>query len=592
MLGAMNPRAAALALCALGACADPLRSRDAGQGVVAGDVTDANDVADACADRCPVCAPGELSCADDGRAVLRCVDDGGGRVETTRCDVARGELCAEGRCVAPCAWAAETARSEGCAFVAATTLNASLGRQEEGQSPGQFPFAVVLANPWPVAAEVTVEGGGLTTPRAEAVPASSARTVTLPWVPALSEGGDPSAPASALARRGAYLVRSSLPVAAYQFSPLGFASTEGCDEARCRSFTNDASLLLPVAALGRRYTVVSRPTVRVLQQGQTRWQRAAGFVTVVATEDGTEVSVRLRALTLAGGDVPAGAPGETITRTLGRGDALQLVSGGAAACARPEPDTVHGDTFCQPVPAEDLTGSVVTASAPVAVFAGHDCALVPYNRFACDHLEEQLVADEGLGRRYVAPRTPHMAGEPDVLRVVATRPGTSVAFEPAAVHAPVALAAAGDFVEFEHRQGVAVTASAPVAVAQFLVGAGYDASTLLNVRGDPDMAMLPPVEQARGRYRFVAAPGFPDGVAIATVPAGERLRLDGADVTAAPVETMAGFDVHHLRVAPGAHTLEAARRGIRFGLLVSGLAPSTSYTYPGGLDLAPIAPPQ
>ena len=283
--------------------------------------------------------------------------------------------------------------------------------------------------------------------------------------------------------------------------------------------------------------------------------------------------------------------GETVRRTIGRGDAFQLVSAHGPLCARPEPDTVRGDTFCQPVAAEDLTGTVVTSSAPVAVFAGHDCALVPYNRFACDHLEEQLVPDEGLGLRYVAPRTPHLADEPEVLRVVATRPGTRLVFEPAAAHAPVTLAAAGDFVEFEHRASVAVTASAPVVAAQFLVGAGYDASTLLNVRGDPDMVILPPVEQARGRYRFVAAPGFPDSVAIATAPAGERLRLDGAEVTAAPVGSVAGFAVYHLRVAPGAHALEAVRRGVRFGLLVSGLAPSTSYTYPGGLDLAPIAPP-
>jgi hypothetical protein len=545
-----------------------------------------------CVDGCQVCTPGELTCAPAGQAVLRCEGDGQTLVEAQRCDTARGQRCAEGRCVVPCAWAAEGARSEGCSFVAVSTLNASLGRQEEGQSPEQFPFAVTLANPWPVAAEVLFEGGGLPSPRRETVPPFAAHTVILPWVQTLSEGGDPTAPASAHVQRGAYLFQSSVPVAAYQFNPLGFTSLEGCDQLRCRSFTNDASLLLPGAVLGRRYTVVSRPTVRVLQRGQTRWQRAAGFVTIVAVEDGTEVAVRLRASTLAGGGVRAGAPGDTLTRTLDRGDVLQVVSGGATLCSRPEPDTVRGDTFCQPVATEDLTGSVVTASAPVAVWAGHDCALVPYNRFACDHLEEQLWADESLGRRYIAPRTPHMADEPGVLRVVATRPNTTVTVEPARVRAPVTLAAAGDFVEFEHRESVAVTATEPVVVAQFLVGAGYDASTLLNVRGDPAMALLPPVEQTRTRYRFVAAPGFPDSVAVAFAPVGERLRLDDRLVTVAPVDTVAGFAVYHLRVTPGSHTLESAQRGIRFGLVVSGLAPSTSYAYPGGLDLVSIAPPQ
>jgi hypothetical protein len=581
----MSPRALALTLAPLLACTDAAPTVDAAVPVDA--------TTDACAEvgACPVCVAGELTCADDGRAVLRCAEDGRSRAESVRCDADRGELCTDGRCVAPCAWAAETASSEGCAFVAAATLNASLGRQEPGTSRAQFPFAVVLTNPWPVATVATFEGGGLAAPRTETVPPRGTSTVTLPWVRALSEGGDPEAVASTFAPDGSVRIRTTLPVAAYQFNPLGFASTEGCDKARCRSFTNDASLLLPVAALRRRYTVVTRPTVRVLQQGQIRWQRAAGFVTVVATEDATTVTLRLRARTAAGDGIPAGAPGETLERTLQRGDALQLVSALGPTCARPEPDTVRGDTFCQPVAAEDLTGTVVTSSAPVAVFAGHDCALVPYNRFACDHLEEQLVPDEGLGMRYIAPRTPHLANEPEVLRVVATRPDTRVTFEPA-VHAPVTLVAAGDWVEFEHRTSVAVTASAPVVAAQFLVGAGYDASTLLNVRGDPDMVILPPVEQARGRYRFVAAPGFPDSVAIATAPMGERLRLDGREVTDAPIGSVAGFAVYHLRVAPGGHTLESVRRGIRFGVLVSGLAPSTSYTYPAGLDLAPIAPPQ
>ena len=137
-LGAMNPAAAAPALQCPGACAEPSGSRDAGQRATppdAGDVADAND-ARRDAPTLPVCAPGELLVhRTTARAVLRCADDGGGRVGRRCYDDRAGRAPrAEGRCVAPCAGRG-TARSEGCSFVAATTLNASLGRQEEGQSP-------------------------------------------------------------------------------------------------------------------------------------------------------------------------------------------------------------------------------------------------------------------------------------------------------------------------------------------------------------------------------------------------------------------------------------------------------------------------
>ncbi len=226
----------------------------------------------------------------------------------------------------------------------------------------------------------------------------------------------------------------------------------------------------------------------------------------------------------------------------------------------------------------------------MAVFAGHDCALVPNDRYACDHLEEQMFPTEALGRRYVVARTPPANAEPDLLRIVATRANTRVTFEPASAHAEVTLSAAGDYVEFEQRESLTVTGTEPILVAQFLVGGDYDPARLTIGRGDPDMVLAVPVDQTRPRYDFVAEPGFPVATAIATVPQGDALRLDGARVTRAPAHSVAGFDVYYLPVEAGAHSIESLR-GARFGLVVSGLASATSYTYPGGLDLAPISPP-
>lgn len=546
--------------------------------------------ADVVADVAPTCVAGVVSCSDDGRAVRRC-EAGGAYTELSRCDATRGELCAEGRCVEPCAWAASARSYLGCEFHATGTLNSILGRFVSGASREDFPFAVALTNPWPVEVSVTLDGGGLGVTRRETIAAHGHRLVTLPWVRALVEGGDADSSASTLAQGGAVRVRASAPVAAYQFNPVGFLSVEGCERERCYAYSNDASLLLPTASLRAQYMVVTRPTVRVRQRGETRWRHSGGFVAVVGTSDApTDVVVRLRARTLSGVGIAAGSVGGEIRQRLSRGDVLQLVSEHSATCAEPVPDTVRGDVFCRPVAAEDLTGTVVTASAPVAVFAGHDCALVPNDRYACDHLEEQMLPTEALGRRYVIARTPPVNGEPDLVRVVATRASTRVTFEPASAHAEVTLAAPGDYVEFEQRESLTVTGSEPVLVAQFLVGGDYDPDRLSSGRGDPDMVLAVPVDQTRPRYEFVAEPGFPTATAIATVPQGDGLTLDGARVDRAPAHSIAGFDVYYLPVDGGGHTLSSLR-GSRFGLVVSGLAAATSYTYPAGLDLAPISPP-
>ena len=70
------------------------------------------------------------------------------------------------------------------------------------------------------------------------------------------------------------------------------------------------------------------------------------------------------------------------------------------------------------------------------------------------------------------------------------------------------------------------------------------------------------------------------------------ITIDGQAVTAAraPVGT-GGFSVYRVRLGPGqagAHVLTASER---VGIQVVGYGTATSYMYPGGLDLANIAPP-
>ena len=230
---------------------------------------------------------------------------------------------------------------------------------------------------------------------------------------------------SGLVRGGAYHLVSDLPVTVYQFSPLQFEkpATPDCmdepyrscqsddecrpgdrcvpvpgnllesacrDSARCHSLTGDASILLPTAALQREYLAVSRATVGLSRDlgGGTRISSVApGFVTIVGTADGSTVSVDYTAFTEEGGGVAPQRPGAQAMYALDRGDVLQLVSRRALGlCARThtetDPAAAGPDTFCDPGPTFDLTGTRITSDQPIAVFAGHSCAFVPYHAWA------------------------------------------------------------------------------------------------------------------------------------------------------------------------------------------------------------------
>lgn len=307
-----------------------------------------------------------------------------------------------------------------------------------------------------------------------------------------------------------------------------------------------------------------------------------GAFAVVATSPGrTEVAVTASAPLEDpdGGRIEAG---ETRSFTLEQGAVLELV----AAAPRTEEE-------CAPVgrrrqcasAALDPTGTRVEASAPVAVFSGHTCAYVPFDRPACDHLEEQILPDAVLGRRYVVGRLYpfHERPVPNYLRVLSVADDNVVRFDPP-IHPEVTLDS-GEHVLVEHEEPVIVEGSGPLLVAHLGVGMEHSREAP-NDEGDPSLVLVPPVEQWRSTYVFQVPGTYTSAYASIVAPADTTIELDGVPLTTAPV-TLGGFAMYDVALDPEAsvHRLEASAP---VGLTLHGYAAWTSYSHLGGLSVAPL----
>jgi hypothetical protein len=143
-------------------------------------------------------------------------------------------------------------------------------------------------------------------------------------------------------------------------------------------------------------------------------------------------------------------------------------------------------------------------------------------------------------------------------------------------------------------QDFEVTGDQPFAVGTFTLGASVvDPNTQPPAqKGDPAQSFATAVEQFRSKYVFLAPDDYPVSYVDVVAKAGTTISLDGQSVSAMPqmVGTSA-YTVSRVRLGAGqagAHALSASQP---VGIQVIGYGAYTSYMYPGGLDLARIAPP-
>jgi hypothetical protein len=553
------------------------------------------------------CKPNEPLCQGD--VLVACNADGtiGKTVKT--CDASNNQKCMNGACVSPCDTAAATHSYIGCDYWAATLLNAQLD--------ARFDFAIAVANPLQVSdvvtnpnAEVVVTRSGAEQARATVAP-GEVKTINLPWVPELSQNGQFDAEQSVQSLAGGYHIVSTMPVTVYQFNPLEYEIMvqpgEKCSSPNdvpplCHSYSNDASILLPTTALQKDYIVAARQTYALLTtpnffNPRPQPTSTPGYFAVVATVDNTNVTVTYSAYTAGGTNLDQQKPGDVQTYSLSQGDVLQIISRKdrpktwtpgsppPAPCVAMTQDTQG--TYCDLGKSYDLTGTRITADHPVEVFGGHSCSFVPYNKWACDHLEEVIFPLDTWGKEVLGVQTPpQTVGEVNYWRVISGVDGNMITFDPPVT--PTAMLDTGQWIEFAASDGFHVKGTGRLMVAQYMEG--ENAIDLSLGVGDPSIGLAVPVEQYRKNYDFLNPGTYMTSTITIMGPTGASITLDQQVMTIDPNNQVignSGFGFLWIDLMAGAHHVSS---DMPFGIAVSGIAPYTSYLYPGGLNLNELAP--
>jgi hypothetical protein len=536
---------------------------------------------------CVECVPGSTAC--EGQDVVGCSAAGKKGGVIAHCQ----STCSSGTCNDPCGQAEVNKSYLGCDYYPTVTMNSQLDT-----SAAAFSFAVAVAAPNSNAgsATVTITGGGLTTPTTQTVAPGQLQTIKLPWVGALKQdfvsGAQPEK--SVLMANGAYHLVSTQPVTVYQFNALEYQVGSSF------SYTNDASLLLPRHTWSdsegkSSYIVMARPTMEIGTGLSKLW--SPGLFTVVGSQDGTQVSVKFTANTIAGtGNNPqAFTPGATGTFALNQGTVLMIASGHNDSCNGGTPDA-NGYSYCDLANGYDLTGTEITADKPVGVFGGHNCDFIPFNKWACDHLEEQLFPLTAWGKHYVGPRAVSTT-DPNLWRVVSGDSANLIQFNPPISDKLTNTSIGqvtldkGKWIEFITDQDFEAQGDTVFMMAGFMVGQNYsNLNPGEGTPGDPAMSLAVPVEQFRKSYTFHAPESYQQNYLTIIAKVGATLMLDGNAITGYTPVGSGDWGVNKLTIQGGTHTITTDGTD-GFGIQVYGVGSYTSYMYPGGLDVKEIYVP-
>lgn len=488
------------------------------------------------------CRAGERRCLDDYTVEI-CTPDGLTYIEDEVCDRRAQRACSAGECVSGCVAAAKDPSYIGCEY-----WSADLPQFNDPFTAGpNQPHAVIISNVGEYPATITIESF---TPAVAAPPSVEVAPGAVQAISFPINNVDGTSLTSQ-----SFLITTTEPVVAYQFNPFNNVNL----------FSNDASLLLPISALGNEYYALGWP-------GSPTGQH--GTLTIIATSEGnTDVTVTFSSDVVAGttSELRGITRGSTRTFTMTRGQVLNF-------------ENATRITF--PLVEADFSGTRIVSTRPVVVFSGHKQAVIGEDgdggsNCCADHMEQQLFPVQSWGNRYLGIHSPPRGSEPDYWKLIAARDGTRITTSPAIAGVDGQTINAGQVLSFNTTQSFEVEGSGPILLGQFLVSAqsaGVDRSI-----GDPAFILAVPAEQFRTDYQLLTPSGYREDWITIIRPTGVEVLLDGAPVTATFTRVGTNtYEYAYVAVTAGPHRLTSAQP---FGTVMIGYDNAVSYGVPGGLNL-------
>ncbi|MFT7583283.1 MAG: hypothetical protein ACI9MR_004970, partial [Myxococcota bacterium] len=529
------------------------------------DTSDATETGETDTGSGTFCQPGTLSCADLSTP-QRCADNGSAWEAQTACT--GDERCSSGRCLIACPNDPKFGVFVGCEYWATDLPN--YPDPFLSPTPEDLPWALVVSNPRSVATTVGFEmpANVSYSPADPVIPPKSSRVFEMP---SLNVQG------TSLRPKGVHVVATG-PILVHQFNPWD------------SRFSNDASVLLPDPILGTEYFVLTWPTSPFetiqLPGFPPPPPNQNGYFTVIGAFDNTEVVFQVTGRVVASGPIPDMQAGSIFVTTINRGDVLSIQA---------DPSSIFTAAT-----EGDLTGSRVTSNKPVAVFAGHEEAVIgmpepdPFptdpseddGNCCADHLEEQMLPTSLLTGNYIAVKSPLRgpANNPEVdyWRIQAVEENVTINTNPPQPGANgVTLARRGDWVEIQSKVSFEINATGRVQVGQYLVSQ----QVTEDVTGDPSLTLAVPQERFRKDYAFAVPDQGYDALYVSFVKrVGETVTIDDVAVPQGIFSTVGsgGWEAGFVSISPGVHI---ASGQARFGLYVYGYSNAVSFGYIGGLAL-------
>lgn len=509
-----------------------------------------------------VCEEGNERCFDKTQPQI-CNEKGDGWIDTAeKCP--EETPCYKGICADECGRALVDRSYVGCEYWGVYLQNGG-GKETNGS------YALVVANPQVTEVTVTVYTAGDVQLAQEVIPAGGLYSFEL---------GRTNVVYGAGITPDAFKLVASRPVTVTQMNPFG----------NVLIYSNDATLLLPTAALDKEYYTMAWPSWgrRECSPNPLNMQQCIsdndtsslpGYITVVATEEGeTKVTLTYSSFTESGSEVDAASPGDVQDYTLKQYEVLNINAAGGNCPPPVCPGfPCDGGSYCW---GGDLTGSVVKADKNVAVFGGHECTYLPADKPACDHLEHQIFPLSTWGKDFVAVRTEPRGTEVDTFKILAFKANTTVTWY-GGISGSVTLGD-GQSHEIYSNEDFIITSDTPILVGQFLASEQAGAGT-----GDPAMMLLAPTEQLRSSYIFLVPPNYDNNTITIVAPKGVEVKIDDVNLDSSTFVEIGSSGWMRLRepIDAGAHVLTATGR---VGLYVYGFSSYVSYAYTAGLDLKSI----